>query len=40
MQTFQTSAEIMEEALLNTEFGGGQNHFSAAISFLYSPQAF
>lgn len=34
MQTFQSSAEIMEEAVLNTEFGGGEDHFAAAISFL------
>jgi len=34
MQTFQSSAEIMEGALLNTEFEGGKDHFTATISFL------
>lgn len=34
MQIFQSPAEIMEEALLNTAFGGGKDHFSATISFL------
>lgn len=34
MQIFQSSSGIMEEALLNTEFGGGKDHFAATISFL------